>query len=852
MGDDVEERNNLTRDEAGARAALVSDVRYRVTLDLSDGDETFGSEAVIRFRCAEPGVSTFLNLIAREVGSVKLNGTALSDAGAFDGARITLPALAEENEVRILARPAFAHSGVGLHRFRDPVDGRVYTYSDFEPYDAHRVFPCFDQPDIKGVFEFVVVAPEAWVVASNAAPAGEPEPSSDGRRRWTFPPTVPMSTYITAVVAGPYHVVRDRHGELELGLYCRQSLAEHLDPEEFFEITKQGFDFFERVFDYPYAFGKKYDQVMVPEFNSGAMENAGCVTFHESYIFRSKVTDASRERRAETILHEMAHMWFGDLVTMRWWDDLWLNESFATFMSVLAQVRATRFTNGWTTFSNSEKTWAYNQDQLPSTHPIVADMPDTVSIHNNFDGITYAKGASVLRQLVAWVGEEPFLRGIARYFRLHELGNTDLGDFLSALEEVSGRDLHAWAKEWLQTAGVNVLRCSFSIAEDGTFAAFTVEQQAPPEWPSLRQHRVAIGLYDRTPEGLVRRERLELDVAGSSTSVPELIGVRAADLVLVNDDDLAYARIRLDERSLATVVEHLGELADSLARTLCWGACWDMVREAEMAARDFLALVLANIAAEDDVGVVQRVLQQAAFSIDAYGDPDNREAARASLASASLQALERARPGSDHQLAWARVFIGAAGSAEHLGVAHGLLDGSDSFDGLAIDTELRWHIVESLASAGADDAVVDAELERDPTDAGNKHAAAARAARPTSEAKAEAWAVVTGDPDITTATAAAIMRGFARPGQEELLRPYAGRYFDALAPIWRDRNLELALAFARMMYPGLLVDEDVVEMTDRYLDAGTPSGPIGRLLVEGRDGVQRALRARARDRAAAG
>jgi aminopeptidase N len=846
----VEERNNLTRDEARARASLISDLDYRVDLDLAASEEHFRSEVVVRFTCAEPGASTFLDLVADEVESVQVNGAAVD--AAYDGARITLSDLAAENEVRVAARSRFSHTGVGLHRFTDPVDDRVYTYTDFEPFDAHRVYACFDQPDLKGVFRFSVQAPQGWEVISNMAAFADPTPD-DGAVRWEFQPTPRMSTYITCVVAGPYHVIRDRHGDIGLGIYCRQSMAQHLDPEEIFEITKQGFDFFEQAFQYPYVFGK-YDQVMVPEFNSGAMENAGIITFNESYIFRSKVTDASRERRAETILHEMAHMWFGDLVTMRWWDDLWLNETFASFVSVLAMVKATRFTNAWTTFANSEKTWAYHQDQLPTTHPITADMPDTLSIRNNFDGITYAKGASVLRQLVAWVGEDEFLAGLVAYFRRHEFGNTDLSDFLAALEETSGRDLHAWAKEWLQTAGLNTLRASFDTrVEDDqeVFDSFAVLQEAPAEWPNLRPHRLAIGLYDRTEDGLVRRRRVELDVAGSSTAVTELAGERVPDLVLVNDDDLAYARIRLDVRSLATVTTGLGELRDSLARALCWGATWDMVREAEMPTRDFATLVLGAIRAEDEIGVVQRILGQLSFAIDVYGDRQNREVARQALGDAALEAMRAADPGSDFQLAWARAFASAASTADHLAVVAGLLEGTESIEGLAMDTELRWHFLASLSAAGkATDQAVASELQRDPTDQGRRHAAAVLAARPTERAKREAWDALTGDPSLSIATMSALMRGFQQPGQVELLRPYAGRYFEALVPMWESRSLEVALAFARGMYPGFVVSDDVVGMTDRYLEETEPPGPIRRTVVEGRDDVARALRAQARDVAA--
>ncbi len=846
----MEERNNLTRDEASARASLISNPDYRIELDLAGSKEHFRSDVVVRFTCPEPGASTFLDLIADEVESVRLNGTALDVS--YDGARITLPDLAAENEVHVVARCRFSHTGVGLHRFTDPVDDRVYTYTDFEPFDSHRVYACFDQPDLKGVFTFSVRAPEGWEVVSNMAAAADPTPD-DGAMRWEFRPTPRMSTYITCVVAGPYHVVRDRHGDIGLGIYCRQSMARHLDPEEIFEVTRQGFDFFEQAFQYPYVFGK-YDQVMVPEFNSGAMENAGIITFNESYIFRSKVTDASRERRAETILHEMAHMWFGDLVTMRWWDDLWLNESFASFVSVLAMVKATRFTNAWTTFANSEKTWAYHQDQLPTTHPITADMPDTLSIRNNFDGITYAKGASVLRQLVAWVGEDEFLAGLVAYFRRHEFGNTDLSDFLAALEETSGRDLHAWAKEWLQTAGLNTLRASFQTrVEDDqeVFDSFAVLQEAPAEWPILRPHRLAVGLYDRTGDGLVRRRRVELDVAGSATPVPELTGERVPDLVLVNDDDLAYARIRLDPRSLATATGHLGELRDSLARALCWGATWDMVREAEMPTRDFTTLVLGAVHAEDDIGVVQRVLGQLAFAIELYGDPEHRGPAKQALADDALGALREAEPGSDVQLAWARAFASSASSGEHLAVVAGLLEETEVIEGLAVDTELRWHFLQALSAAGkATDQAIGAELERDPTDQGRRHAAAALAARPTERAKQEAWDALAGDPSLSIATMSALMRGFQQPGQVELLRPYVERYLEALPAVWESRSLEVALAFARGLYPGLVISQDVVAATDRYLEQSQPPGPIHRTVLEGRDGVARALRAQARDVAA--
>ncbi|MDP8956370.1 MAG: aminopeptidase N, partial [Actinomycetota bacterium] len=685
-----------------------------------------------------------------------------------------------------------------------------------------------------------------WEVVSNSELASPPE-EKDGRVTWVFKTTLPMSTYITCVCAGDWHVVRDRHRELSLGLYCRKSLAEFMDSEELFEVTRQGLDFFEEAFGYPYPFPPKYDQIFVPESNHGAMENAACITFNDAYIFRSRVTDASRERRAETILHEMAHMWFGDLVTMRWWNDLWLNESFASYMAVLSQAEATRFKEAWTTFADTEKTWAYRQDQLPTTHPIVAEIPDVESIHLNFDGITYAKGASVLRQLAAWVGQDKFLEGTKLYNKEHEFANAELADFLAALEQVSGRDLRSWSKEWLETAGVNTLRPEFTTSGNGTgtFESFGLIQEAHPQWPTLRSHRLGIGLYDATEGALRLRRRVELDAVGERTEVPELIGETVPDLILLNDGDLTFAKIRLDVRSLRTVVERLGDLDDSLARALCWTSCWDMTRDGEMRPRDYVELVSRNVGRESKIGLVQNLAAQAAAAVWLYGDPANRDAAGQALADAALRRLQDAKPGSDHQLAWARTFCSAARSPEHLEKVRGLLDGSVTFDGLAVDTELRWHVLRSLAAAGAaGEEEIEAELRRDPSDRGNRHAASARAARPTPDAKAEAWRIIVGDTTQPLALLDEVMAAFQQYGQEELLEPYAGRFFEDLAGVWEARDLPEALAFGRRMYPHLIVRDGTVEKTDRHLEKGNLPPPIRRLLLEGKDGIQRAMKAR--------
>jgi aminopeptidase N len=840
--------SNLTRDEAMTRSALIKVTSYEIDLDLTGGDTTFGSVSVIRFSCGAPGSATFVNLTAPAVREITLNGEPVS-LDAFDGDRITVEELAADNVLRISAECAYSRSGEGLHRFTDPADGRVYLYSDLETFDAHRVYACFDQPDMKASYELFVTAPADWLVISNMAP--ESSTAAGQALRWIFPPTPVMPTYITAVAAGPYHVVRDEHDGIPLGVFCRQSLAEYLDADEILEVTRQGFDFYHHSFGIKYPFGK-YDQLFVPEFKEGAMENAGCVTFVEAYIFRSRVTDFAREARAETILHEMAHMWFGDLVTMRWWDDLWLNESFATWAGTLAQAEATRFTSAWTTFAQLYKAWAYRQDQLPSTHPIAADIPDIHAVEVNFDGITYAKGAAVLKQLVAYVGRENFLSGVRKYFAAHAFANATLADLLSALEETSGRDLASWSVEWLQTAGVNTLRPSYSIDEDGRFTEFAVEQEAAASHPVLRSHRIAIGLYDRTETGITRRSRIETDVAGPRTVIAELAGQPRPDLVLVNDEDLTYAKIRLDEHSLRTLIDSIGTFSDPLGAVLCWSAAWDMCRDGEMAARDYVRLVLSGVASVTDISVVQTLLRQAGQAVRRFADPGWRETGLALIADALRDLLEAAPAGSDTQLAYVRAFAGVAASDDDLTLLAGLLDGSVVIDGLSIDTDLRWSLLGRLVSCGAlgfgADAI-DAELERDATDAGERHAAACRAAIPTAEAKRQAWETMTAG-EQTIATFRATLGGFADPDQPELMEPYRAEYFDVVGTVWRDWSSAMAQDFVSGAYTVAAISAETVEATDAYIAAEQPPAALRRLLLEGRDDVLRALRCQARDRQA--
>ncbi|MFJ6846030.1 aminopeptidase N [Streptomyces griseoluteus] len=852
---------NLTREEAQQRADLLSVDSYEIDLDLSGAQEggTFRSVTTVRFDVAESGAESFIDLVAPAVREVTLNGDALDPAEVFKESRIALPGLLQgRNILRVVADCAYTNTGEGLHRFVDPVDEQAYLYTQFEVPDARRVFAAFEQPDLKATFRFTVTAPEGWTVISNSP---TPEPKDDV---WAFAPTPRISTYITALIVGPYHSVHsvyEKDGQsVPLGIYCRPSLAEHLDSDAIFEVTRQGFDWFQEKFDYAYPFAK-YDQLFVPEFNAGAMENAGAVTIRDQYVFRSKVTDAAYEVRAETILHELAHMWFGDLVTMEWWNDLWLNESFATFTSIACQASApgSRWPHAWTTFANSMKTWAYRQDQLPSTHPIMAEIRDLDDVLVNFDGITYAKGASVLKQLVAYVGEDEFFRGVQAYFKRHAFGNTRLSDLLGALEETSGRDLKTWSKAWLETAGINILRPELETDADGVITSFAVRQEAPAlpvgakGEPTLRPHRIAIGLYDLDDAGkLVRVKRVELDVDGELTAVPELTGVRRPAVVLLNDDDLSYAKVRLDEESLAAVTEHLGDFAESLPRALSWASAWDMTRDGELATRDYLSLVLSGIGKESDIGVVQSLHRQAKLAIDLYADPAARETLLTRWTEATLAHLRTAEPGGDHQLAWARAFAATARTPEQLDLLEALLDGSQTVEGLAVDTELRWAFVERLAAVGRfDEAEIAAEYERDRTAAGERHAATARAARPTAEAKAEAWASVVESDKLPNAVQEAVITGFVQTDQRELLAPYTDRYFESVKTAWDSRSHEMAQQIAVGLYPSVQVSEETLTRTDAWLTATEPTPALRRLISESRAGVERALKAQRADAASA-
>ena len=855
--------DNLTRAEARERFALIKTHAYQVEVDLTgreidQPDAKFRSTSTVQFSAAAHG-SSHIDLIADSVTSATLDGIEL-DPMTFVNSRLPFSVTPGDHVLSVTATLRYSRSGDGLHRFVDPADDRVYLYSQFEVADARRVYACFEQPDLKARFTIIVLAPSGWTVVSNGAClTSEPfdQVVNDGAAtRHVFAETLPISTYLTAVIAGEYHVEQRSHdaaaGRVPMSILCRQSLAPHLDGDRLHTITTAGFDVFEKHFGYPYPFGK-YDQVFVPEYNGGAMENVGCVVIRDDYVFRSRQTEAGHKVRVNTILHELSHMWFGDLVTMKWWDDLWLKESFATWAATFAASEALEDpTSAWSTFSNGNKNWAYRQDQLPTTHPIAADMVDLEAIELNFDGITYAKGASVVVQLVAFVGQDAFLKGLRTYFADHAFGNTELGDLLRALEQTSGRDLSHWSGEWLETAGVNTLSADFNTDGDGRFSSVRIAQTADQTHPILRSHRIAIGLYAPTGNALQRVQRVEADIAGPSTAIPELDGTAQPDLLLLNDDDLSYCKVRLDRRSLQTVVDHIDEVSSPLTRALLWNATWDMCRDAELPASQYVELVLRGVATEPDLTAVRFILGQAQSAADSYVPVNLRSGLLARWQSGVSDLLDHSAPGSDHQLALARSFAAAAEDSSAAERMHGWLNDKNVPDGLAVDPELRWTLVGHLARLGwLDEAGIAAELERDATITGAQQAAGARAAQPTATAKANAWRLAVEDDSVPNGTQSAICLGFWQRGQDELLAPYIPRYFEAAEAIssatgiWATRGISMRNNVLRLLFPWPVEKEPVLLELDAWLERTELTASVRRLVEERRDDLIRALRCQA-------
>ncbi len=854
-------QGTITRDEARTRSQLLQTSDYDVLVDLTgrypDGtplaqpESTFISRVIVTFTSGEG--TTHLDLIADSILTAAMDGVVLDTSG-FNGYRLPLVLSEGSHTLTVAAVFRYSRTGEGLHRFVDPLDAVPYLYTQFETADARRVYACFEQPDLKARFRFTVMAPEDWTVLSNSRSVA-PTPLTDGFARWNFPATPPMSTYITAIVAGGFHSVTKQYqgvgGPLTLGLHCRQSLMPNLDAERLFATTEAGFGIFEHHFGLPYAFGD-YDQVFVPEFNAGAMENAGLVTIRDEYLPRSRMTEAMYDTRDSTILHELAHMWFGDLVTMRWWDDLWLNESFAEWASYFAQAEQRRGQGGpnpWATFAGSRKNWAYRQDQLPTTHPIAADMFDLEAVENNFDGITYAKGASVLQQLVAWVGEAAFLAGVRDYFADFAYLNTELPDLLSHLTQASGRDLSHFAGQWLEQPGVNTLRPVFDVDAEGRFTNFAVVQTADPRWPTLRQHRLGVGVYSLTDGGVARTHRVEVDVEGERTNIPSLVGVERGDVVLVNDGDLTYAKIRLDQTSSDNAVTLIDKVSDDLTRALIWGACWDMCRDGEMPASSYAQLVMRGVQHESDISTVQAVLANMLVAIDYYAPRSQRLELRAQVTAGLAALLRDAEPRSDQQLAYTRTLIAAIDSPTGVELMHGWLNGEEVPSGLSVDADLRWRIIHELSRLGSSLDLIDTEASRDPSVTGQEAALAARAANPSRDLKDWAWEHATEKLDLSNEGHHKVVLAFWKFGQDDVLEPFKSAYLDVVDRVargvdeWAGASQQYRQNVVGLLFPRPMADVAFIAQLDEWMSARTLPTSVHRTLVERRDDAVRALRA---------
>ncbi len=858
-------QHNLTRATALARSEMLQTQSYSVLVDLSglgpqgnplaDPERTFVASSTVKF--TTNGGESHIDLIAAEVLYVSLDQTQIE--AHYDGGKLHFTAEAGEHELTVVSLMRFSRTGEGLHRFIDPADGKIYLYSQFELADARRMFACFDQPDLKATWQLSVLGPEDWIVISKA-PTPEPAATTEGLARWDFPPSKPMSTYVMALVAGNYHV---DHGTITSGgqsiganIQCRQSSKEYCDADRIRLTAQRGFEVFESSFGMAYPF-EKYDQVFVPEFNAGAMENAGCVTFRDDLLYRSRATAAEYDDRDNTVLHELAHMWFGDLVTMKWWDDLWLNESFAEWASHFAQAEIAKAhetgVNPWASFCSSRKNWAYHQDQLPTTHPITTDMVDLEAVELNFDGITYAKGASALNQLVAYVGLDEFIDAIRSYFMKHAWGNTQLKDLLAELTETSGRELDSWADAWLAKAGVNSMRLDIETDAEGVITKAVVHQYADAQNPTLRPHRMAIGCYRLAGDTLDREARIELDVTDSETEVPDLVGTKKADLTLLNDDDLSYTKVRLDEGSLATLTEHMAKLPTALTRALCWGATWDMCRDAELSPEAYIDIAIRGLGSETDLTAVRSILRQTRLASIRYTNPEEREQARSALVSGLATLLKHAEPGSDHQLAFAQALARAVHTSSGVGLLQGWLVGLEVPEGLKIDTELRWLIVTELARMGAMSQVdIEAELAQDKTIQGKQWAAAALAARPVEGAKEEAWDRCVNQPDIPNETHRRIAAAFVQADQEELLLPYRDRYLELADAIgkrrdgWADRSSQIQITSLRALFPSIVADHEFLARVNEWLGSEDISDGARRVVAECADDAARALRCQER------
>lgn len=840
-------RDVLTQLEAQARAARISDVSYELTLDLIAGAERYRGTNVIHFSDSGQG-DTFIDLTGETIEFLSLNGEQINNPD-WNGHRITLPGdlLKAENLLHITYENQYDHTGDGLHQFIDPEDNQEYLYSNFEPFSAHRLIPSFDQPDIKATYRLTVAAPSHWEVIHNSAATSRNQ-LGDGRIRHEFAETASFSPYLFALICGPYVAFRDTHGDIDLAFFCRRSLAPHLDEEELFETTKQGLDFFAEFFDYPYPFGK-YDQIFVPEFNAGAMENVGAVTFAEVFIFRDPPTDNQRLGRAEVILHEMAHMWFGDLVTMRWWNDLWLNESFATYMSYLALVEGTRFTNSWQLFNSGMKNWAYRQDQLVTTHPIAGEIADTDQTFLNFDGITYGKGAAAIKQLVATIGMDGFRNGMRIYCQRHQYGNTSLTEFLDALQDGSrsvgdDRDLHEWARLWLETPSLNTLAATWE-ADGDRVSAMQLQQTAPPDHHTLRPHHVEIALA-RDEGDSITIEVVPGVVDSDSADVPEAIGLATPQFVFPNYNDHDFVKVALDDASLEFVRERLERIDDPLLRQLIWQALWNMVRDQQLRATDYLALAGPKVAIERDPELVESTLATMTASVGRYIPEDQKALVAHNSFELAWNTLNEVSD-PDLRIIWARTLINLAITADDVSHCARLADGDLAVEGLTIDQDMRWEIAVRTVAYGLSGAAdrVEAERERDPSDRGQRQILRAEVSVPDADVKEAAWNRFLGEGYGSLHLTRAAMGGFHWWSQRELLASYTNRFFEVIPGVFERSENEFASTYFGSLFP-TRVESTVLQRSQQLvstLDDGQPL--LRRLLRESNDDLERALNCRA-------
>ncbi len=838
-------RDVLTESEAQARVTRVSEVSYEIALDIVGGQPTYSGDETIRFVASGDG-PLFLDYRGHSIELLEVNGRPVTPD--WTGYRLTLPGelVNGQMEVHIRYVNEFDHTGDGFHRFVDPEDGEEYVYTNFEPYEAHRLYPCFDQPDIKATYRFTVTAPAAWQVIANS-PIAETATARDGRTTHRFEQTEVFSTYLTALACGPFAVRRMTHGSLDLGLYSRRSMEKYLadQAEEILEITGQGMDFYSNMFDQPYPFSK-YDQVFVPEYNSGAMENVGCVTYNEAYLFRDKATENERLDRAETFLHELAHMWFGNLVTMRWWDDLWLNESFATYISYVAMTEATRFGNAWKVFNADIKRWAYQQDQLPTTHPIAGRAADTEIAFLIFDGITYGKGASVLKQLVKYIGRDAFRDGLRLYFRRHGWANATLTDFLRCLEEASGTSLTEWARQWLQTASVNTLSARWQ-AVDGTIESFTIEQTASEAYPTLRPHALEIGFGTETHGRLGVTASIPASIDGPRTKIPAAVGIAEPQLVFPNVGDHAYAKIELDERSLQYVRDNLDRVDDDLLRSLLWASLWEMVRDRQLTSTDYLAICRAQLPNERDQDIVEVVLERVAMALVRYVPDSSRLAEAHEWFEIALDAISRASE-PDAKVAWARSAIRAAAARDDVARLVRIVDGSETLDDFEFDQEMRWAIAVRAIAHGLPEAdrLLAQQSALDPSDRGRRAELQAEAARPTAEAKRAAWERINGEGYGSFHLTRAAMMGFFWAHQDDVLAPYVDQFFGQVRDIFEERDHPFARAYIQSLFPAYRADPRVLDQSRRLLSELNGSLPtLSRQLLEHADELDRQIKVRA-------